>query len=168
VTEAEWLAAEDPVPMLAFLRGRVDDRTLRLFACACCRLVWDLIGEAGKEAVVVAERFAEGRATNRELIAAHKLAAQSGRVVADTLPRAYAISRDEGEAAFAAVRGLEAAAGAAGGLASEAASQASVCTAHGAGQRLLEPARRPAMKVRRCTSSLKWLRGRGSTVASVR
>jgi hypothetical protein len=119
--------------MLAFLRGRVSDRTLRLFACACCRLVWDLVGEVGREVVEVAERFAEGRAPKAELTAARKRAAQARRVLADTLPRAYDNSRDEGEAAFAAVRGLEAATRAASSSAFEAASEASVCTAHGAG-----------------------------------
>src|SRR5579871_2951415 len=40
MTEKEWLAFTDPTPMLAFLYGRVSDRKLRLFACACCsRLV---------------------------------------------------------------------------------------------------------------------------------
>jgi hypothetical protein len=37
MTEAEWLAATDPRPMLDFLRGKASDRRLRLFACACCR-----------------------------------------------------------------------------------------------------------------------------------
>jgi hypothetical protein len=37
MTEAEWLAFEDPEPMLKFLRGKATDRKLRLFACACTR-----------------------------------------------------------------------------------------------------------------------------------
>jgi hypothetical protein len=35
VTEAEWLNAIDPKPMLEYLRDKVSDRKLRLFACAC-------------------------------------------------------------------------------------------------------------------------------------
>jgi hypothetical protein len=37
VTEAEWLEATDPVPILESMRGKASDRRLRLFAVACCR-----------------------------------------------------------------------------------------------------------------------------------
>ncbi len=30
MTEAEWLAATDPMPMLEFLRGKASDRKMRL------------------------------------------------------------------------------------------------------------------------------------------
>src|SRR5947208_15232515 len=32
MTEAEWLACEEPTPRLEFLKGKVSDRKLRLFA----------------------------------------------------------------------------------------------------------------------------------------
>jgi hypothetical protein len=60
VTEAEWLAATDPGPMLAFVRDRLSDRKLRLFACACCRAIWDHLFEDSRPVVEVAERFADG------------------------------------------------------------------------------------------------------------
>ncbi|WP_238602666.1 hypothetical protein [Fimbriiglobus ruber] len=37
MTESEWLYSPDPTPMLEFLRGKVSDRKLRLFACAVTR-----------------------------------------------------------------------------------------------------------------------------------
>ena len=37
MTEADWLACEDPPLMLEFLRSRASVRKLRLFASACCR-----------------------------------------------------------------------------------------------------------------------------------
>jgi hypothetical protein len=45
VTEKEWLACNDPEPMLEFLRGKASDRKLRLFACACCRHTWALVAD---------------------------------------------------------------------------------------------------------------------------
>jgi hypothetical protein len=70
VTEAEWNRCDDPQAMLAFLRdsGRASDRKLRLFRVACCRRIWHILPEpACREAVEVAERFAEGTAPHAEL-----------------------------------------------------------------------------------------------------
>jgi hypothetical protein len=64
MTEAEWLAATDPKPMMSFLTGKASDRKLRLFLTASARLVWDRmpVGEM-REAVEVAERYADGLAS---------------------------------------------------------------------------------------------------------
>ncbi|MCI0464680.1 MAG: hypothetical protein L0Z62_47760 [Gemmataceae bacterium] len=68
MTEAEWLACTDPERMLESLRGRASERKLRLFACSCCRLSWRLlIDERSRAAVEVAERLADGLATDEEV-----------------------------------------------------------------------------------------------------
>jgi hypothetical protein len=82
MTEADWLASEDPRTMLAGVIGRGcvprpgvlnghTSRKLRLFACGCCRLVWvRLTGEQSRRAVEVAERYADSGATEDERSAA--------------------------------------------------------------------------------------------------
>jgi hypothetical protein len=61
MTEPEWLTCENPDTMLDFLDGRPADWRLRLFACACCRRIWDLItSPLHRRAVETAERFAVG------------------------------------------------------------------------------------------------------------
>src|SRR5262249_37631156 len=73
VTEAEWQECDDPNRMLDFLRRRASNRKLRLFACACCRRIWHLLTDArSREAVEVAERFADGQASSVELEQAHR------------------------------------------------------------------------------------------------
>jgi hypothetical protein len=61
MTEEEWLACDDPIEMLEFLRGRATDRKLRLFGCACCRRLWPLLDDRSRRAVEVSEQHADGR-----------------------------------------------------------------------------------------------------------
>src|SRR5947209_16617034 len=71
MTEAEWLAATNPYPMLESRCRRAPGRKLRLFACACARRLWHLLGDGpGRRAVEAAERHADGAADGRELAAA--------------------------------------------------------------------------------------------------
>jgi hypothetical protein len=75
VTEQEWDSCTDPDAMLHYLRGRADDRKLRLFCCACCRRVWDSLADpTSRSAVGTAERYADGVASREELAAAERAA----------------------------------------------------------------------------------------------
>src|SRR5438067_611909 len=69
MTDAEWLACEDPEALLVFLcEPGASDRKARLFGCACVRRVWgDLADLRLQRAAEVAERFADGLATARQL-----------------------------------------------------------------------------------------------------
>jgi hypothetical protein len=68
MTGAEWLSCTDWERMWKLLHGKASVRKARLFACACCRRVWHLLGEGpSRDAVLTAERFADGQATRDEL-----------------------------------------------------------------------------------------------------
>src|SRR5262249_45415951 len=74
MTEAEWNACTDPTPMLEFLRGKVGDRKLRLFAVACYRQIWPTETEARIQtdarlnvAIKSVDNFIEGSATRGEV-----------------------------------------------------------------------------------------------------
>src|SRR5262245_50464962 len=84
MTKAEWLACTDPRTMLDFLRTKkkFSERKARLIAVACCRRIWPLIThERSREAVEVAECYAEGNATAEHLHDAYLAASQTGNEV---------------------------------------------------------------------------------------
>lgn len=76
MTEAEWLACEDPRAMVELLRERnfhrkkVGRRKLRLLMCACCRLIWKQIvrDSFARQLVETAEAFADGRVKVEDVI----------------------------------------------------------------------------------------------------
>jgi hypothetical protein len=85
---AEWRSSSDPSAMLAFLAGKVSERKLRLFACACCRRIWHLLPEEdSRRAVEAAERYADGLLTLEELSRAE---AASKQVTWTAVETAYA------------------------------------------------------------------------------
>lgn len=71
--QAEWLQCREPDEMLDFLRKKVNDRKLRLFQIACCRRIWDVLPtDAHRDAVLMAEQYAEGQTTEKKRIEASK------------------------------------------------------------------------------------------------
>jgi hypothetical protein len=82
--EPEWLGCDDPAILVQLDRVKsASERKRRLFLCACCRLIWDVLPEQPcRRAVEVAERVADGTASGseREQIArrAQQRAAQTG------------------------------------------------------------------------------------------
>jgi len=79
ILQMESIPASDRIWAFVHKAAGVDDRTLRLFACKCVRdtplsngrKVWDLLtDERSRTAVEVAEKFANGEATEDELDAA--------------------------------------------------------------------------------------------------
>jgi hypothetical protein len=68
MTEAEWLASEDPARMLSHVRQMSSVRQLRLFAVGCCRRVEEKITlPRSAEAISDAELYADGRLGRHEL-----------------------------------------------------------------------------------------------------
>jgi hypothetical protein len=73
--EAQWLACTDPLVLTQWKGPTATERKRRLFACACCRLLWArLAAPRARVAVEVAERYADGLATVAELATAHERA----------------------------------------------------------------------------------------------
>src|SRR5262249_45038701 len=80
MTEApDWFTAAEPDPLLrvvwpilpsAAVGVPPPGRRLRLFGVACARQVWDLLPTDACSAVLISERFADGRATETDLRAA--------------------------------------------------------------------------------------------------
>jgi hypothetical protein len=70
MTESEWNACANPEPMLTFLRAHNSGRKRRLFAVACCRRVEQWMPPDSRTAVEVAERYADGLASESEREAA--------------------------------------------------------------------------------------------------
>jgi hypothetical protein len=114
MSEAEWLTCFEPRKMLEHLGGRVSLRKRCLFACACVRRVWPLLTHKRQRAAIeLAERFADGSASTRELRAAGKIVASLCQTLERTWRRRWAAGpTEEGWQAFAdlsAARAVEAA-----------------------------------------------------------
>jgi hypothetical protein len=90
MTEAEWLACNEPKRMLEhaeWVQSKTQFRRKeRLFACACCRLVWDQLTDVrSRHAVEAAELFADGAIGKKRLLDARD-GANAALVVAWKVP----------------------------------------------------------------------------------
>ena len=85
VTEEEWLGCRRPREMLCHLEAGdlATDRKLHLLAAACCRLVWPLLPEASRRAVVMAERLAEEAVDDLALFETVRAAIETACEIAD-------------------------------------------------------------------------------------
>jgi hypothetical protein len=67
MTSKEWRRCNDPLKMIAALKGVASERKGRLYLCGGCRTIWHLLYDArSQRAVEVAERFADGHANQEE------------------------------------------------------------------------------------------------------
>ena len=60
MTEKQWRECLDPERMFQFFARAASARKLRLFCCACCRRIWELLPTESRAGVEVSERFADG------------------------------------------------------------------------------------------------------------
>jgi hypothetical protein len=70
MTEAEWLACEDPCVLFNCIARRSNIRKIRLVLCGCLRsqAIWDLLkSPVSRQAVEVAEAFVEGAISRQRL-----------------------------------------------------------------------------------------------------
>jgi hypothetical protein len=113
MTESEWLACTNNWHLRRSIRERISDRKTKLFEVACCRRIWNLIThEASRNAVEMAERFADGVADVAELERAFQAAdAVAGTACADATAAFDAAPEGaEVHEFYAAAHALEAAA----------------------------------------------------------
>jgi hypothetical protein len=100
----KWLTCSYSQTMLSFVRNKMSDRKLRLFACACCRQIEPLfttriaalsphfttarkqaplVAEHFRAVVEVAERFADGLSNRKELRAASRRALRAEQLASN-------------------------------------------------------------------------------------
>src|SRR5581483_10695908 len=110
MTEEQWLRGPPTWLMLDFLRGTAQSRKLRLFACACCRRVWDHLTDVrSRTAVEALELEADDPRSSFQLNAEASLRAATG--ASQAAASAVASSTDSvlasRHAAWAVIRAAE-------------------------------------------------------------
>ncbi len=105
--DEEWAGCTDPLRMLGLVGKCTSRRKLRLFVCSCLRHNFPLLeDDRSRQAVETAERHAEGRATDAELLAARAAAweASHERRTPQSHAAAWAATPDVWIAVFNAAR----------------------------------------------------------------
>jgi hypothetical protein len=77
MTEAEWLTRDDSecvLDLLEALRYKGSARKRRLYACSLARYRWNALTDPSRKAIAVAERYADGLASEQDLVEAEKRA----------------------------------------------------------------------------------------------
>jgi hypothetical protein len=101
MTEDEWLASTDAKALLAFVKGKISERKLRLFTCACGRrklerlysrsdprfvAVMARYDDRDRRILDVEERYADGAVSMEALVAVYE---EAGNDPTDALDAAY-------------------------------------------------------------------------------
>ncbi len=163
MTEAEWLQLADPHPMLGAVDGQASNRKLRLFAVACCRRILHLTNDdRDRHLADVIERYADSRATKKELRAACRHL-QELHDVSDALGAACAQDHLTNAAGIAVLAAANAAAGPYPGPAGMSAWKALLAAEFQAQVHLLRDVLGP-LPFRRVPIDPVWLAWNGGTV----
>lgn len=88
LSAATWPAFVAPQPMLLQMPA-VSERKLRLFAVACCQRIANVLGSDGEALLAVAERHADGLASDRQL---RRAANRAEALIAREMDRSAVIS----------------------------------------------------------------------------
>jgi hypothetical protein len=67
MTEAEWLASEDPLQLLVFVNAGLEDRRTFRLTAECFRRHWERLPEAARTFALLAEAAAAGNGTRQDL-----------------------------------------------------------------------------------------------------
>jgi hypothetical protein len=73
MTEAEWWESTDLLSLLSYVQFDASGRKARLFACGCCRRIWDGLKDVrSRRAVEHSERLADGLAGEDEFASVYR------------------------------------------------------------------------------------------------
>src|SRR6516225_8844443 len=87
MTEDEWLACNDPTPMLRTISClKPTERKTRLLNVAMCFLFWDYLTEASQAIVLESERLADGLSSATPVELCHRANSAVPPVIPNRIP----------------------------------------------------------------------------------